>query len=287
MTIPLALQTPPEKQSRRIGSGGLFLAVAVVGLFLLIAATGDLLAPLGPNKIDVANKLAGPSAAHLLGTDHLGRDVLSRIVAGASVAGFVAFSSIGLALLLGAPLGIAAGYGPRWLDGAVMLVVDTLRSLPTIMLALAIATLAGPGLGTVIFVLVLLMAPTYARFARGQVVTLRSATWIEAQRSLGAPATVILFRHLLPNIAGPLCVLASMDIPAAIAFEAGMSFLGLGVRPPQASWGTLVSDSLGFIREAPLLVVATTVPLVAVTIAFTVVGERLRDRFDARRPEGG
>lgn len=258
-------------------------AIIVIAIFFILAVMGNSAAPYPPNKIDVTAKLEAASFAHWLGTDHLGRDVLSRIVSGTSVAGLVALSSIGLAMLIGIPLGLLAAYGPRWLDAVLMLLADTARSLPTIMVALALVTLVGGGLGTVIAVLVLVMAPTYARFARGQAMVLRSATFVEAQRSLGAGPITILVRHIQPSMLGPMFVLASIDLPAAITFEAGMSFLGLGVRPPQASWGTIVSDSLSFIREAPFLVVYATAPLVIVTVALTVLGERARDRLDPSR----
>lgn len=259
------------------------VAIAVIAIFAILAVMGNSAAPYPPNKIDVTAKLEAASFEHWLGTDHLGRDVLSRIVSGTSVAGLVALSSIGLAMLIGLPLGLLSAYGPRWLDGVLMLVADTARSLPTIMVALALVTLVGGGLGTVIAVLVLVMAPTYARFARGQAMVLRSATFVEAQRSLGAGPISILVRHIQPSMLGPMLVLASIDLPAAITFEAGMSFLGLGVRPPQASWGTIISDSLSFIREAPFLVVYATAPLVIVTVALTVLGERARDRLDPSR----
>lgn len=258
-------------------------AIIVIAIFVILAVMGNSAAPYPPNKIDVTAKLEAASFAHWLGTDHLGRDVLSRIVSGTSVAGLVALSSIGLAMLIGLPLGLLAAYGPRWLDAVLMLLADTARSLPTIMVALALVTLVGGGLGTVIAVLVLVMAPTYARFARGQAMVLRSATFVEAQRSLGAGPIAILVRHIQPSMLGPMFVLASIDLPAAITFEAGMSFLGLGVRPPQASWGTIISDSLSFIREAPFLVVYATAPLVIVTVALTVLGERARDRLDPSR----
>jgi peptide/nickel transport system permease protein len=258
-------------------------ALAVMALFIVLAILGNKAAPYPPNKINVTAKLEAASPAHWLGTDHLGRDVLSRIISGTSVAGLVAVSSIGLALIIGLPVGLLAAYGPRWLDAVLMLVVDTARSLPTIMVALALVTLVGGGLGTVIAVLTLVMAPTYARFARGQAMVLRSATFVEAQRALGAPPAAILGRHILPTMLGPMLVLASIDLPAAITFEAGMSFLGLGVRPPQASWGTIISDSLAYIREAPMLVVFATAPLVITTIAMTVLGERARDRLDPSR----
>jgi peptide/nickel transport system permease protein len=254
-----------------------------MALFIVLAILGNKAAPYPPNKINVTAKLEAASPAHWLGTDHLGRDVLSRIISGTSVAGLVAVSSIGLALIIGLPVGLLAAYGPRWLDAVLMLVVDTARSLPTIMVALALVTLVGGGLGTVIAVLTLVMAPTYARFARGQAMVLRSATFVEDQRALGAPPAAILGRHILPTMLGPMLVLASIDLPAAITFEAGMSFLGLGVRPPQASWGTIISDSLAYIREAPMLVVFATAPLVITTIAMTVLGERARDRLDPSR----
>jgi peptide/nickel transport system permease protein len=261
-----------------LGRFGLVLVLMI----LLTAVFANVIAPYNPTAIAIPDRLQPPSPAHLFGTDQLGRDVLSRVVLGARIALEVALIAISLALVLGGVLGLAAGYGPRWLDGLMVLVFDTIRSFPTIMFALALVTLIGPSLQTVIVIVVVTFAPSYGRIVRAQTQSLKHAEFIIAERSLGAGAARILGVHVVPNIIGPLFILASMDVPVVITIEAGLSFLGFGVRPPTPSWGTVLNDGYAFIGNTPCIILAGGLPLVLSTLGFTFLGEALRDAIDPR-----
>jgi peptide/nickel transport system permease protein len=261
-----------------LGAFGLVLVVIVV-----VSALGaDVFAAYPPSKISPADRFAAPSLAHLLGTDQLGRDLLSRILYGGRIALGIAVGATALSLAIGVVLGLVAGYGPRWLDNLLLLVFDTVKSFPTVMLALTLVTLTGPSLSAVILVVVIVNVPSYARIIRTQTLVLRDAEHVMAARSMGAGTARILAVHILPNILGPILILASMDIPVVVAIEAGLSFLGLGVRPPTPSWGTILNDGFANIRDSYWIVVAAGLPIVLTTLGFTFLGETLRDVFDPR-----
>ncbi|GLS88521.1 peptide ABC transporter permease [Cypionkella aquatica] len=258
------------------------MGLILVALFILMAVAAPLLAPYDPLALDVRAKLQSPSLAHWLGTDQLGRDTLSRIIYGARTALTIALTAIALAGSIGILLGLIAGYGPRWLDAALVLIFDALNSLPMMMFALAIITVLGPGTGTLILVVVLVSIPGYARLIRAQTLSLRSADFIVAEQAIGASTPRILMHHLLPNVIGPLCIVLSMDIPVVIMLEAGLSYLNLGVKPPTPSWGNILYDGYTAIRTSSTLVIAAGAPLVLATLGFTFLGEGLRDALDPR-----
>jgi peptide/nickel transport system permease protein len=258
------------------------LGLALVLLFVLGAVLAPLVAPYEPNALDIRARLQGPSLAHFLGTDNLGRDVFSRVLFGGRIALTVALTAVGLSLALGLALGLIAGYGPRWLDNLLLVVFDSVRAFPVIMFALAVITVVGPSLATVVAVVVVTSIPAYARVARTQTLALRHTEFILAERSLGAGAPRVLLVHVLPNVIGPLLILASMEVPVVITIEAGLSFLGLGVRPPAPSWGNILNDGYAFIRNTPWLVIAGGLPVVLATLGFTFLGEALRDAFDPK-----
>jgi peptide/nickel transport system permease protein len=261
-----------------LGAMGLFLVI-----FVLISAIGaDLWAPYEPNKIDIRSKLQAPSADHYLGTDQLGRDIYSRVLVGGQIALKVSLISIGLALIIGLTLGLIAGYGPRWLDNVLMLLFDSVRSFPTVMFALAVVTLFGPSLETIMIIVIVTQIPIYGRMVRSQTLALRDAEFILAERALGAGFFRIIGMHILPNVVGPLLILASMDIPFVITIEAGLSFLGMGVRPPTPSWGTILNDGYSYIYNTPWPVIAGGIPVILTTLGFTFLGESLRDVFDPK-----
>jgi len=262
------------------------IALMLVAAFLIAAAFAPWLAPYSATKIDVLHKLQPPSAAHWFGTDHLGRDLLSRVIYGARTALTIAIVSVSIAGVIGLLLGLIAGYGPRWLDGLLVLTFDSLNSLPMIMFALAIITVLGAGTGTLILVIAATSFPSYARLIRAQTLALKSSDYIIAERLLDASRSRILFVHLLPNVVGPLIILLSMDIPVVIMVEAGLSFLGLGVRPPTPSWGSILYDGYTSIRSAPYMVIFGGLPLVLATLGFTFLGEGLRDYLDPRLKAG-
>lgn len=258
------------------------LSVGIVAIIIMSALLADWIVPYDPVALDIKARMQGPSAAHWLGTDQLGRDLLSRAIMGGRVALQVALPAVFCAMLLGMTLGMIAAFSPRWLDNAIMIFLDTVRSFPTVMFALAVVALVGPSLVTVVFVVMVTSIPHYGRVARTQTLSLRASEYILAERSLGASLPRILFVHILPNIIGILAILAAMDIPAVIALEAGLSFLGMGVKPPTPSWGALLKDGYALIRNTPWPIIAGGVPIVLATLGFTFLGETLRDIFDPR-----
>lgn len=262
------------------------IGVLIVASFLIIALFADVIAPYDPNKIDILNKLQGPSLNHLVGTDQLGRDTLSRLIHGTQIALLVAAISIGLAVVFGSILGAIAGYGPTWLDFIIMLIFDTMRSYPVIMFALAVVVLFGPSLTTIIVIIMATSFPTYGRLMRTQTQSLRKSEYILSAQALGISTPRILLKHILPNTIGPILIVASMDVPFVIALEAGLSFLGLGVRPPTPSWGSILNDGFTYIRNSSWILFSAGVPLILVTIGFTFLGEQLRDIFDPKISKG-
>ena len=258
------------------------MGLVLVSLFVVMAVAAPILAPYDPLALNVRAKLQGISFAHWLGTDQLGRDTLSRLIFGARTALSIALTATGLAGAIGLLLGLIAGYGPRWLDAGLVLVLDSVNALPMMMLALAIITVIGPGTFTLILVVVLVSIPGYARLIRAQTLSLRRAEFILAERAIGASTFRILLRHLLPNVLGPLVIVLSMDIPVVIMLEAGLSYLNLGVKPPTPSWGNVLYDGYTSLRTTPTLVLAAGAPLVLATLGFTFLGEGLRDALDPR-----
>jgi len=254
----------------------------IVLLFFVVGITADYITPYDPIKIDIRNKLSGPSWDHWLGTDQLGRDVFSRLIVGTKIALYLAVTSVSIALVIGILLGMIAAFTNQWIDWALLLVFDTIRSFPGIMFALTIIALFGPSVNSIVVIIVVSTFPSYARLVRTQVMSLRNAEFIEAQRAMGASTSRILRLHILPNVIGPVLIVASMDVPLVIGVEAGLSFLGLGVRPPMPSWGTILNDGFSFIRNTSWIVFAGGLPLILTTVAFTSLGESLRDILDPK-----
>ncbi|MDX1604589.1 MAG: ABC transporter permease [Candidatus Competibacterales bacterium] len=268
------------RQLRRDQLG--FIGLIIVLTMVFSALFADWIVPYDPIRIMVGPRLAPPSWEHWFGTDHLGRDVFSRVIMGGRVALQVAFTALAAALSVGLLLGLIAGIGPQWLDNSMLLGLDALRAFPVIIFALAVLTLLGPSLSTVIFVVAVTSVPVYARIVRTQTQSLRNNEFILAERAMGAGTGRILGVHILPNVIGPLLILASMDVPQVITIEAGLSFLGMGVRPPTPSWGTILNDGFSYIRNSPWPVIAGGIPIILTTLGFTFLGEALRDTFDPR-----
>jgi peptide/nickel transport system permease protein len=260
---------------------GLFGLVVVIGLGLA-AAFAPLVAPYDPAAQDIVNRLQGPSQSHLLGTDHLGRDLLSRIIFGARVELGVAVPAVSAALVLGLLLGVTAGYLGGRVDNVLIVVMDSIQAFPPVVLALTVLALLGPSLRNVLFVIALTFSPQYARVARASVLALKQDPFIEGARALGASSLRVVTVHVLPNIVAPLFILLAMNIPSAIAVEAGLSFLGVGVQPPTASWGVILAEGFERVRDAPWPVLSTGLALILTTLGFTLLGETLRDAIDPR-----
>jgi len=265
----------------RLDPLGLFGLILVV-MMVLSAVLASWVIPYDPTALDILHRLEPPSTTHFMGTDQLGRDVFSRVIMGGRIALKVALVSISLALSCGLVLGLIAGYGPPWVDRLMILFFDTIRSFPTIIFALAVVTLVGPSMETVILVVIITTIPVYGRIVRAQAQSMKNNEFILAERSMGAGMPRILAVHMLPNIIGPLLIIASMDIPAVVTIEAGLSFLGVGVRPPTPSWGSILNDGYSFIRNTPWLIISGGIPLILTTLGFTFLGESLRDIFDPK-----
>jgi peptide/nickel transport system permease protein len=267
-----------------LGLSGLIIVIVV----LLSAIFASFLSPHDPLEVDVYNRLTSPSWQNWLGTDQLGRDIFSRVLHGGQIALKVALLAISISLAAGLALGMLAGFGPKWLDRILVVCFDTMRSFPTIMFALAIVALTGPSLNTIIGIIIITSIPVYARIVRTQTQAIRDHDYILAERAMGASTFRILRHHILPNIAAPLLILASMDVPAVVGIEAGLSFLGLGVSPPTPSWGSILNDGYSYLRNSPWPIIAGGIPLILVTLGFTFLGESLRDILDPKlRGKGG
>jgi peptide/nickel transport system permease protein len=267
-----------EVLQRPLGALGFF----IVFMFLVAVIFAPVLAPYDYAKQDIPSMLQGPSRAHLLGTDHLGRDLLSRIIYGSRIALIAAVPSVSIALIGGIILGLLAGYIGGIVDDIIVIILDTIKAFPAVILALAILALLGPSLVNEILVIGLAWIPGYARVTRAQVFSARQNLYVEAERSLGAPSRRIVLQHILPNILAPLLILAAMDLPVVITFEAGLSFLGLGVRPPTPSWGVILAEGFNFIRQTPWPITWAGLTLIITTLGFTLFGETLRDVLDPR-----
>lgn len=255
---------------------------AIVLTFLISVLFAPWVARYDYARQDIPNRMQGPSTTYLLGTDHLGRDIFSRLVYGSRIAFGTAIPSVGIALVTGIFLGLIAGYVGGWVDNVIVVIMDTLQAFPSIMLSLAILALLGPSLVNVIIVIGLTWMPNYARVIRAQTLSVREKAYVESERSLGATNKGILLSHILPNVIAPALLLAAMDLPWVITFEAGLSFMGMGVRPPTPSWGAILSEGFNHIFESQWPILWSGVTLALTTLGFTLFGEALRDVLDPR-----
>jgi peptide/nickel transport system permease protein len=279
----------PTRRARAHGAIGALLAtpngalgtIIVVGLIVL-AVFGPLLAPYSFSAIDVNATLQGPSLHHLLGTDQIGRDILSRLIYGTRIEMEVSVPAVACALVVGLILGLLGGYLGGIFDNVVVLLTDTFQSFPAIILALTLLIVVGSSLRNLVIVIAVAFLPNYARTSRALVLSVKQNQYILAEQALGASRPRIMIRHIAPNIVAPLFILLAMDIPSAITVEAGLSFLGLGVKPPNPSWGTILSDGFSSIYQAPWAVLFASLALAIATIGFLTFGEALRDVLDPR-----
>lgn len=258
------------------------IGFVIVLTFVISVVFAPLIAPYDYATQDIPNRMEGPSVKYWLGTDHLGRDIFSRLVYGSRIAFGTALPSVAIALTVGTLLGLIAGYIGGWLDNIIVVIMDTLQAFPSIMLSLAILALLGPSLINVIIVIGLTWMPNYARVIRAQTLSIREKAFVEAERSLGATDRGILLSHILPNAIAPALLLAAMDLPWVITFEAGLSFMGMGVRPPTPSWGAILSEGFAHIFESQWPIVWSGIILALTTLGFTLFGEALRDVLDPR-----
>jgi len=281
-------EAPPRigawKRFRRVffGRAVVRFGAAIILLLVLMAIFGPMLAPHNPNAINLKRGLEGPSRDFLLGTDQLGRDTLSRIIYGARTSLLVGMISVGIASIIGIVLGIAAGYYGRWVHALIMRFVDALMAFPMLLLALMIAALLGGGMRNVIIALTISLIPQYARLMCAQVITIKENDYIAAIKSIGAKDIRILFRHVFSNAFPPLLVQMTLRLGHTILSEATLSFLGIGIRPPIATWGNMIAAGRDHLERMPILSLAPGLCVMLVVFSFNMVGDGLRDALDPR-----
>lgn len=266
--------------------GGLASAVILL-IFGIFAVFGSQIAPYSPAAQHPADALQGPSAQYWFGTDELGRDQLSRVIDAGKVAVLVAIASVGIALVLGTALGVVAGFLGGWTDKVLVRVMDVLFSFPALLLAIVIVAAFGSGLSNAIAAIGIVYTPRFARVARGATLTVRNTEYIEAARLAGVSSIRIVFRHVLRNILAPLTVMAALSMSTAQLAYAALSFLGLGVSPPQADYGSMLSRARDFMTFAPWLVIFPALALIVLIVGFNLFGDSLRDLLDPKSRHQG
>lgn len=283
---PAAPATPQRRASlvrlqMLVADRGALTGLIIIGLVVLIAALAPWIAQ-DPTQQSIINALKPPSAEHWFGTDEFGRDVFSRTIYGARPALMVGLLSVLVSVAIGVPLGMIAGLRGGWADTGISAIVDIMLSFPPLLLALMVVTLVGSGLPVLIVAIGLAHVPIFVRLARSSTLLIRELDYVAASRTFGGRDLHILFRHVLPNIVGPIIVMATLSIAGAIREEAALSFLGLGVQPPNPSWGNLIRDGVTTILEAPWLALIPGLCLTVSVLAFNILGDSVRDLLDPR-----
>jgi peptide/nickel transport system permease protein len=256
--------------------------MAVIGILILVAFLAPVLAPYDPYILGTGKILEPPSSAHLLGTDQLGRDTLSRVIYGTRVSLIVGLTVVILAAVIGMSLGLIAGYYGGWANTIIMRFVDALMAFPMMLLAMAIAALLGGGMKNVIIALSVSLVPIYSRVMCAQVMSVKENDYIMAGKSLGLSNTRIMLRHVLVNCFPPFIVIMTMMLGATILAEASLSFLGIGIEPPTIAWGSMVNDGRGYLTRDPMLSMAPGIAIMLAVFGFNMVGDGLRDALDPR-----
>ena len=252
----------------------------IIGLLLLVALLAPVLSPYPPDAINYRVLLKPPGAEHFLGTDDLGRDILSRLLYGSRLSLLAGISAVFLSVLVGVPIGLIAGYVGGMVDELVMRVFDSIIALPPLVLALTISAVLGPGLVNATIAISIVAVPTYARLIRGQVLSIKNNDYVLAARSIGVPSWVVLFRHILPNVISPVIVQAALGIGFAIILESSLSFIGLGAQPPTSTWGSMVQISFQYLDLAPWFVIAPAIAIFLAVLGANLLGEGLRNSLD-------
>jgi len=287
-TLPSTMEMPPKTSGVRrflrvfLARKVVVAALVILMIMVLVAVFAPLLAPHDPYQQKLTHSLQQPSSEHPLGTDLLGRDVLSRIIYGTRVSLMVGVVVVFIAGAVGMTIGLLSGYFGGVLDALLMRIMDAMIAIPMIVLALAFGALLGGGIVNVIIALGLAIVPAYARLMRGQVLSVKNSDYVMAAMLTGVGSLRNMLVHVLPNCISPLIVLITMNLGLAILAEAGLSFLGLGITPPEASWGSMVNDGYRYLLTNPLLSIAPGVAILIVVLSFNVVGDALRDALDPR-----
>ena len=266
-----------KKDKMAVAGGCILIAVVLLSIIAPFLTAYD------PNAVITANRLLAPgSPGHILGTDHLGRDMLTRLLYGGRVSVAVGFAAVAIAMFFGILIGLLAGYYKGFFDVLSMRFIDILMAFPYVLLAIAIIAALGPGLLNAMIAIAIVGIPYYARIVRGTVLSIREQEFIEAQRALGSSNLRILFKHILPNALSPIIVAATLDVGWMIIAASGMSFLGLGAQPPMAEWGVMLSDGKDFLRVAPHISLLPGMAIFVVVLSFNLLGDGLRDALDPR-----
>jgi peptide/nickel transport system permease protein len=258
------------------------LGLVVVFLVVMTSVAASIVAPFDPLKLSLSNRIKAPSDEHVFGTDHFGRDILSRVLYGGRVSLYVGVLSVVFAAGIGIVLGAVGGYFGGRIDYAIVLIMDALISFPSVLLAIGLMAVMGPGVKNIIIALALVGIPTYGRVVRGAVLSIRQKEYIEAARNAGSGHLKIIFLHILPNTMAPLTVVTTIGVANAILIEAALSFLGLGVPPPAPSWGNILSDGRNFISQAPWLTIFPGLAITLSVLGFNTLGDGLRDVLDPK-----
>jgi peptide/nickel transport system permease protein len=261
------------------------VALVFLGFLAILAIAPGLFEPYGYQDINLANRADSPSWDHPMGFDMVGRDLLSRLIRGTRVAFLVGMSATAIALTIGVTVGATAGYFGGWVDSILSRIVDSIMAFPLIVLLITLAAVVGPGVRTTVFVIGLTVWAQYARVVRAEVLSVRERDFVTSARSAGASDPRIIFRHILPNVLGPVIVLASLAVGGIIILEAALSFLGLGVQPPTPSWGGMLADARPFITTYPHMPIFPGIMIFLTVIAFNLLGDGLRDALDPRQRE--
>jgi peptide/nickel transport system permease protein len=283
LPVDLAHESPGARAWRRLikRKSALFGLVVIV-LFILIAVLAPLIAPYDPTQQAWTSIRKPPSLQHWFGTDESGRDLFSRVIFGARASLLAGVVSISIALGLGVPIGLLAGYGGRWIDAVIGRITDAMLACPFLILAIALAAFLGPSLENAMIAIGLAAAPIFVRLTRGQVMAVKVEDYVEAARAVGNPPLRIAVRHILPNIMPALIVQATISIATAIIAEASLSFLGLGQQPPAPSWGSMLNTAQRFLTNAPWMAIWPGLAIFLVVLSFNILGDGLRDALDPR-----
>jgi len=258
------------------------LALGIVLLVMFSALFADIISPYDPLRQDYSAYLQPPSRAHLLGTDNVGRDMLARIIHGARVSLAVGVIAVGIAMILGAPIGLASGYWGGGIDDVLMRIVDAIWTFPSLVLALSLAAALGPGIDKVMIAVGVVYIPAFARLVRGQTMSVREREFVTAARALGASDLRMILKHIWPNVTAPIIVQASLNVATAIITEASLSFLGVGVRPPAPSWGSMLKAGYQYMEVAPWISIFPGLVIFVTVLAFNLAGDGLREVLDPR-----
>jgi peptide/nickel transport system permease protein len=287
MTATLAPRDDMPPAASRVltklrASRAAWIGGGIVLLFVLMALLAPLIAPFDPNKANFLQIRKAPSAIHWLGTDELGRDILSRLLSGARASLMAGVISVAIAVAIGVPLGLLAGWRGGWFDMGVSRVTDALLACPFLIVAIAFAAVLGPSLANAMIAIGLSAVPVFVRLARGQALSVKTEDYIEGARAVGVRDSLILVRHLAPNTLPPILVQATLFMAQAIILEASLSFLGLGQQPPAASWGSMLNTAKNFMEQAPWMSISPGVAICLVVLGFNLLGDGLRDALDPK-----